>query len=131
MVNRIAIKEDFPACNEFIAKSGYYAHVDVSDLGGLVYIVEDAEEIAGLVWIGVSGRIAYLDYLCIDPKYPGLAMRLLRQVRVALRDSGVKQVRYCIYASNLPAIKIATAFGGINDFPYVMGCVNLEAADGN
>ena len=122
--------EDFGGANALLAESGYYDPVHLEDFGGLVMLALDGTEVVGCVWVAISGTIAILDYLATDRQYPGLGVRLLLHLRKALIRASVRQVRYMIHGKNVTAFRISKALGGSTDFPYVMGCVNLEAKNG-
>jgi len=122
--------DDFAKANDCLGSSGYYDPTDLAECGGITMIAVDGEDVVGVVWVAISGRLALLDYLAIRKGYPGLSVRMLVRLRSLLVKAGIKQVRYTIHGKNVEAYKISTVLGGLNDFPYVLGCVNLEAENG-
>ncbi len=124
--------EDFASANACIDSSEYYSPIDLATIGGLALGAFDEDGIAcGVVWVAISGRLAILDYLAVRKGYSGLGVRLLTRLRAALVKIGIKQVRYTVHGRNVEAMRISEVLGGLNDFPYLVGCVNLEAENGN
>ncbi len=131
MIYKVArTQDDFDKASDCVNSCGYYDTVDLSTIGGLVMVAEDNGTVVGAVWTAVSGRMAILDYLAIRRGYSGLAIKLLVRLRRALEAVGIKQVRYTIHGRNIEAMRISEVMGGLNDFPYLVGCVNLEGNNG-
>jgi len=122
--------EDIRLANECVAASGYYMPVDLANIGGAVVTAINGDEAAGVAWVCISKERAYLDYLAVRPGYHTVAFRLLTRLRALLRSSGVKHVIYHVHGDNAKAIRLAGALGGDTDFPYLLGCVDLEADNG-
>ena len=128
----IRTADDFAKANDCVATSGYYAPVDLAEIGGLALAaVDENDNVCGVVWVAISGKLAILDYLAIRKGYSGLGVRLLVRLRAALVRIGIRQVRYTVHGRNVEAMRISEVLGGLNDFPYLVGCVNLEAENGN
>lgn len=120
--------EDFAQANECIKASGYYSPVDLADIGGLALAAfNEHNDCCGVVWVAISGKLAILDYLAIRHGYSGLGIRLLVRLRAALIKIGIQKVRYTIHGRNVEALRISEVLGGLNDFPYLVGCATLEA----
>jgi hypothetical protein len=123
--------EDIAQANGCIASTGYYDEVDLSTVGGLALAAFDEnDDCCGVVWVAISGKLAILDYLAIRNGYSGLGVRLLVRLRAALTKIGIQKVRYTVHGRNVEAMRISEVLGGLNDFPYLVGCVNLEAENG-
>lgn len=120
--------EDFAQANECIAATGYYGPVDLAEIDGLTLAAFDEnDDCCGVVWVAISGKLAILDYLAVRHGNSGLGVRLLVRLRAALVKIGIQKVRYTIHGRNVEAMRISEVLGGLNDFPYLIGCATLEA----
>lgn len=109
---RLATESDLPHCDALLASLDYYDPVRLSDLGGLVIVAEDGTQgLVGCVWLGVTGKRAYLDYLGAVPGHSGVGVRLLSAARGLLREGGVREVIFSVHKDNITAARLAGAFG--------------------
>lgn len=130
MKYRIGTYKDHADIEDVIASTGYYPPVDASLMDGTFVVAERNDgQIVGCVWVMHYGRNAYLDYLAVRPQlqHLGIGVRLLVKLRAILKRRGVRYVRSCVHLSNLEALKLVSAFGGITHSPYALGFVDLGA----
>ena len=122
MKYRIATKDDFEACAECVASTGYYSPVDFNDTGGTILLAENEKGVQGIVWATRAGSIAYTDFLAVRPEYKGtgLGIRLVTRGAAILQKMGVRQIRSYVHMSNTGALKMNGRLGAIMDSPYAL-----------
>jgi hypothetical protein len=118
------------AFDNLLALSGYYSPVATRKLEGIALGAYDGERLVAGVWCALTGVRAYLDYLVVDPEYPGTSIRLLAWMAPLLAELGAEEVRFEVSEDNDVIHKISKVLRAEMSGPYYTGIYKLGVSDG-
>jgi len=122
---RVLTENEIQLAQALVDDCGYYAPVQLSEIGGLVLGCLHGEKLVAAVWLSLTGRRAYLDYLVVDQAHKGTGLRILVVAKRLLQQAGIHDVHFEIHHDNAEAGRLAQVFGAELDGPYVLGYAHI------